>query len=33
MTTDDDKVSFHTGLYVFLIIGYVALISVLPGDV
>ena len=29
----DDEVSFHTGLYVFLIVGYVALIFVLPGDV
>ena len=29
----DDEVSFYTGLYVFLIVGYVALIFVLPGDV
>ena len=29
----DDEVSFHTGLYIFLIVGYVALIFVLPGDV
>ena len=29
----DDEVSFHTGLYIFLIVGYIALIFVLPGDV
>ena len=29
----NDEVSFHTGLYLFLIVGYVALIFVLPGDV